>query len=88
VKQAFARIGRGHSLLRPQTMDDVERAASAATTEEAIEMCCPLASRNGIYRTHMRDEADRVTRRLSPRGGGRSRCDRHRACVVPTGFEL
>jgi N-acyl-D-amino-acid deacylase len=34
--------------------------ASAAPTEEVIEVCRPLASRNGIYCTHMRDEADRV----------------------------
>ncbi|MGE5791552.1 MAG: N-acyl-D-amino-acid deacylase family protein, partial [Bacteroidota bacterium] len=34
--------------------------ASAAPTEEVIEVCRPLARRNGIYCTHMRDEADRV----------------------------
>jgi len=34
--------------------------ASAATTEEVIEVCRPLARRNGIYCTHMRDEGDRV----------------------------
>jgi N-acyl-D-amino-acid deacylase len=34
--------------------------ASAAPTEEVIEICRPLAARNGIYCTHMRDEADRV----------------------------
>lgn len=34
--------------------------ASAAPTEEVIEVCRPLAARRGIYCTHMRDEADRV----------------------------
>ena len=34
--------------------------ASAAPTAEVIEICRPLAARNGIYCTHMRDEADRV----------------------------
>ena len=34
--------------------------ASAAPTEEVIEVCRPLAARNGLYCTHMRDEADRV----------------------------
>jgi N-acyl-D-amino-acid deacylase len=34
--------------------------ASAAPTEEVIEVCRPLARRNGIYCTHMRDEAERV----------------------------
>ena len=34
--------------------------ASAAPTEEVIEICRPLAARNGLYCTHMRDEADRV----------------------------
>ncbi len=82
----------GHTSLRLQTMDDVERPASsaeigrmreladealaagaigvstglyyepacAAPTEEVIEVCRPLAARNGIYCTHMRDEGDRV----------------------------
>jgi N-acyl-D-amino-acid deacylase len=82
----------GHSMLRVQTMDDLDRPASgaevakmrgmvdealaagaigvstglyyepasAAPTEEVIEICRPLAARNGIYCTHMRDEADRV----------------------------
>jgi N-acyl-D-amino-acid deacylase len=35
--------------------------AAAATTEEVIEVCRPLTQRNGLYVTHMRDEADRVT---------------------------
>jgi N-acyl-D-amino-acid deacylase len=34
--------------------------AQAATTEEVIEVCRPLAARKGLYCTHMRDEADRV----------------------------
>ena len=34
--------------------------AAAATTEEVIEVCRPLAKRNGLYCTHMRDEADKV----------------------------
>jgi N-acyl-D-amino-acid deacylase len=82
----------GHSTLRVQTMDKLERPASAgeigrmreladaalaagaigvstglwyepaaaATTEEVIEVCRPLAQRNGLYCTHMRDEGDRV----------------------------
>jgi len=82
----------GHSTLRVQTMDTLERPAnakeigrmreladaalaagaigvstglwyepaSAATTEEVIEVCRPLARRNGLYCTHMRDEGDRV----------------------------
>ncbi len=82
----------GHSTLRVQTMDTLERPAnakeiarmreladaalaagaigvstglwyepaSAATTEEVIEVCRPLAPRNGLYCTHMRDEGDRV----------------------------
>jgi len=82
----------GHSTLRVQTMDTLERPAnaseigrmreladaalaagaigvstglwyepaSAATTEEVIEVCRPLAKRNGLYCTHMRDEGDRV----------------------------
>ena len=82
----------GHSTLRVQTMDRLERPAnaaevrrmraladealgagaigvstglwyepaSAATTEEVIEVCRPLAKRNGLYCTHMRDEGDRV----------------------------
>jgi len=82
----------GHSTLRVQTMDTLERPAnakeisrmreladaalaagaigvstglwyepaSAATTEEVIEVCRPLSRRNGLYCTHMRDEGDRV----------------------------
>jgi N-acyl-D-amino-acid deacylase len=38
--------------------------ASAATTEEVIEICRPLAERGGIYCTHMRDEGDRVLQSL------------------------
>jgi len=34
--------------------------ACAAPTEEVIEVCRPLAARNGIYCTHMRDEADHI----------------------------
>lgn len=34
--------------------------ASAATTEEVIEVCRPLAAHRGLYCTHMRDEGDRV----------------------------
>jgi N-acyl-D-amino-acid deacylase len=82
----------GHSTLRVQTMDKLDRPATraeiarmrdladaalaagaigvstglwyepanAAPTEEVIEVCRPLAMRDGIYCTHMRDEADRV----------------------------
>jgi len=82
----------GHSMLRVQTMDDLERPASkaetakmremveealaagaigvstglyyeparAAPTEEVIEVCRPLTARQGLYCTHMRDEADGV----------------------------
>jgi N-acyl-D-amino-acid deacylase len=82
----------GHSMLRVQTMDNVERTASAAeirrmqewvdealeagaigvstglyyepasaaSTEEVIEVCRPLAARNGLYCTHMRDEGNNV----------------------------
>ncbi|MDH4094711.1 MAG: D-aminoacylase [Betaproteobacteria bacterium] len=38
--------------------------ASAATTEEVVEVCRPLARRNGLYCTHMRDEGDRVLESL------------------------
>jgi len=34
--------------------------ASAAPTEEVIEVCRPLAKHRGLYCTHMRDEGDRV----------------------------
>jgi N-acyl-D-amino-acid deacylase len=86
----------GHSTLRVQTMDALERPAnakeidrmraladealaagaigistglwyepaSAATTEEVIKVCRPLAARNGLYCTHMRDEGDRVIESL------------------------
>ena len=86
----------GHTSLRVQTMQDLERPASgaetarmrelasealaagaigvstglwyepasAATTEEVIEVCRPLAKRNGLYCTHMRDEGDRVIESL------------------------
>jgi N-acyl-D-amino-acid deacylase len=86
----------GHTSLRVQTMDDLERPASgaeiarmreradealaagaigistglyyepaaAAPTEEVIEVCRPLARRNGLYCTHMRDEGDRVLESL------------------------
>ena len=82
----------GHTMLRAQAMQDVERPASgaeigkmqamveealeagaigvstglyyepasAAPTEEVIEVCRPLTARQGLYVTHMRDEADRV----------------------------
>jgi N-acyl-D-amino-acid deacylase len=86
----------GHSMLRVQTMDGIDRPASkaeigkmrdlvaeameagaiglstglyyeparAAPTEEVVEICRPLAERNGIYCTHMRDEGDRVVESL------------------------
>ncbi len=82
----------GHTMLRAQTMDDFERPASraetqemqrladealaagaigvstglyyepasAAPTEEVIEVCRPLTARRGLYVTHMRDEGERV----------------------------
>jgi N-acyl-D-amino-acid deacylase len=82
----------GHTMLRVQTMDKLERAASqaeigrmreladealaagaigvstglyyepasAAPTEEVIDICRPLAKRNGLYVTHMRDEGANV----------------------------
>jgi len=82
----------GHSMLRVQTMKDLERPASqgevsrmrelveealaagaiggstglyyepaiASSTEEVIEVFRPLAKRNGLYCTHMRDEGDKV----------------------------
>ena len=34
--------------------------AAAATPEEVIEICRPLAESGGLYCTHMRDEGDRV----------------------------
>jgi N-acyl-D-amino-acid deacylase len=86
----------GHSMLRVQTMDGIDRPASKAEigkmrdlvaeameagaiglstglyyepareapTEEVVEICRPLAERNGIYCTHMRDEGDRVVESL------------------------
>jgi len=82
----------GHTMLRAQTMEDLQRPATeneieemrrltaealasgaigvstglyyeparAATTEEVIEVCRPLAQHGGIYCTHMRDEGARV----------------------------
>src|SRR5206468_1437385 len=57
----------GHTMLRLQTMDDVEKPASPREissmrnmVDEALEVCRPLAARRGIYCTHMRDEGDRV----------------------------
>jgi N-acyl-D-amino-acid deacylase len=82
----------GHTMLRVQTMENVERPAKkaelarmralaeealaagaigvstglyyeparAAPTDEVVEVCRPLASRNGIYVTHMRDEGANV----------------------------
>ncbi|HEV8109338.1 MAG TPA: D-aminoacylase [Burkholderiales bacterium] len=82
----------GHTMLRAQTMADLQRPARedeikemriltaealaagaigvstglyyeparAATTEEVIEICRPLAEHQGIYCTHMRDEGARV----------------------------
>ena len=38
--------------------------AQAATTEEVIEVCRPLTARGALYCTHMRDEADDVTKSL------------------------
>jgi N-acyl-D-amino-acid deacylase len=35
--------------------------AAAATTEEIVEVCRPLAQWGGIYVTHMRNEDDRIT---------------------------
>jgi N-acyl-D-amino-acid deacylase len=82
----------GHTMLRVQVMDQLDRPATedeaalmramadealaagaigvstglyyeparAAPTEEVIAVCKPLKKRNGLYVTHMRDEADRV----------------------------
>jgi N-acyl-D-amino-acid deacylase len=38
--------------------------ASAAPTEEVIEVCRPLRESGGLYCTHMRDEGDRVLESL------------------------
>src|SRR3954462_1228065 len=82
----------GHTMLRVQTMDNVERVAKpaevarmrelvdealqagavgvstglyyepacAASTDEVIEVCRPLAERNGLYVTHMRNEGENI----------------------------
>ena len=82
----------GHTMLRVQTLDNVDRPAkpaevrrmreladealaagavgvstglyyepaSAAPTEEVIEVCRPLKERNGLYVTHMRSEGDNI----------------------------
>ncbi len=34
--------------------------ASAATTDEIIDVCAPLRGRPGVYATHLRDEADHI----------------------------
>ena len=34
--------------------------ASAAPTDEVVEVCRPLAKRNGLYVTHMRDEGENI----------------------------
>ena len=38
--------------------------AAAAPTQEVIDVCRPLSRRNGLYCTHMRDEADNVLESL------------------------
>ncbi len=38
--------------------------AAAAPTEEVIQVCQPLKAHNGLYCTHMRDEANRVIESL------------------------
>jgi N-acyl-D-amino-acid deacylase len=82
----------GHTMLRVQTMDNLERPARkneiarmksladealaagaigvstglyyepahAAPTDEVVQVCRPLAARNGLYVTHMRDEGANV----------------------------
>ena len=82
----------GHTMLRVQIMNDLDKAASrseigqmreladealaagaigvstglyyepacAAPTEEVIEICRPLAQRNGLYVTHMRNEGENI----------------------------
>ena len=82
----------GHTMLRVQTMDSLERPARkneitrmkgladealaagaigistglyyepahAAPTDEVVQVCRPLAARNGLYVTHMRDEGANV----------------------------
>src|SRR6202171_3202187 len=86
----------GHTSLRLQTMNNLEKPASraeigrmreladealaagaigvspglyyapgcAAPTEEVIDVCRPLAARNGLYCTHMRNEGDKVLESL------------------------
>jgi N-acyl-D-amino-acid deacylase len=86
----------GHTMLRLQTMDNLERPATsaeisrmraladealaagaigistglfyeparAAPVEEVIEVCRPLATHNGVYVTHMRNEGDGVVESL------------------------
>jgi N-acyl-D-amino-acid deacylase len=86
----------GHTMLRAQTMDDLDKPASraelakmremteealaagaigvstglfyeparAAPTEEVIEVCRPLTARQGLYCTHMRNEAEGVVESL------------------------
>src|SRR5258705_3772892 len=86
----------GHTMLRLQTMNDLQKPATraeigqmrkmteealaagaigfstglyyepacAAPTEEGIEWWRPLAARQALYCTHMRDEGDRVTESL------------------------
>lgn len=74
VLQDLERPARGDDIKRMQGLVDEALAAgaigvstglyyepaSAATTEEVIEVCRPLAPHNGLYCTHMRDEGDRV----------------------------
>jgi N-acyl-D-amino-acid deacylase len=82
----------GHTMLRLQTLERAERAATKAEiermremadealeagaigvstglyyepaheapTEEVVEVCRPLAARNGLYVTHMRNEGDNI----------------------------
>ena len=82
----------GHTMLRLQTMNNVQKAASAseigrmreladealaagavgvstglyyepahaAPTQEVVDVCMPLAKRNGLYVTHMRDEGANI----------------------------
>src|SRR3954466_3043699 len=82
----------GHTMLRVQTMDNLDRPANkneiarmremadealaagavgistglyyepaiSAPTDEVIDVCKPLAKRNGLYVTHMRDEGQNI----------------------------
>jgi len=75
---AFERPARAAEIARMQELADEALAAgaigistglwyepaAAAPTEEVIEVCRPLAKRNGLYCTHMRDEGDRVLESL------------------------